>query len=218
MKRQIVLFTNLDFGLRFIQTILKFKKKYPCNYHTYKIYFSSKNINIKTKIKMTLTIMKAFKIIPSFVEDINNQAWIKKRIIGCDTYGVVAGFNQIFKQSTIDSFKVLINFHPSILPLYKGPSPVYWAIKYSESKIGYTIHYINDKIDEGTIIYQDAIDVETDNHIEELYRLSKFAQSKFEEILLLLPNDKLIKRRYIDANSIYQQRYRYIDSKGNITY
>ena len=33
-----------------------------------------------------------------------------------------------------------VNGHPSLLPDYRGPSPVAWAIRNGETEIGYTFH------------------------------------------------------------------------------
>ena len=46
-----------------------------------------------------------------------------------------------------------INFHPSILPKYRGRHSVVWAILNNEEFIGYTIHEINQWMDDGKIIY-----------------------------------------------------------------
>ena len=45
-----------------------------------------------------------------------------------------------------------INVHPSILPAYRGPSPVKSALLNNETETGITIMYMNDKLDEGDII------------------------------------------------------------------
>jgi methionyl-tRNA formyltransferase len=47
-----------------------------------------------------------------------------------------------------------INLHPSLLPKYRGPHPVFWQLKHGESRTGITLHLINDLVDGGDIVLQ----------------------------------------------------------------
>jgi methionyl-tRNA formyltransferase len=47
-----------------------------------------------------------------------------------------------------------INLHPSLLPKYRGPHPVFWQLKHGESHTGITLHLINDLVDGGDIVLQ----------------------------------------------------------------
>jgi len=47
-----------------------------------------------------------------------------------------------------------INLHPSLLPKYRGPNPVFWQLKHGESRTGITLHLINDLVDGGDIVLQ----------------------------------------------------------------
>ena len=47
-----------------------------------------------------------------------------------------------------------INLHCSILPKYAGLLPSFWTIYNKEEKIGSTVHYMDDKIDNGAILGQ----------------------------------------------------------------
>ena len=44
------------------------------------------------------------------------------------------------------------NLHPSLLPTYRGPSPLYWQIINDEPETGLTLHEVTDRIDAGNII------------------------------------------------------------------
>ena len=50
-----------------------------------------------------------------------------------------------------------VNGHPSLLPRYRGPSPVGWAIRNGETEIGYTWHRMDATLDTGPILSQAAI-------------------------------------------------------------
>ena len=48
----------------------------------------------------------------------------------------------------------IVNGHPSLLPRYRGPSPVAWAIRNGEPEIGFTLHYMDAELDTGNILGQ----------------------------------------------------------------
>ncbi|MDC1310608.1 formyltransferase family protein [Flavobacteriaceae bacterium] len=66
---------------------------------------------------------------------------------------ICSGYKSIIQKSELLQRKI-INIHPSLLPKYRGYHGVVWAILNNESKIGITIHEINEYIDDGPIIKQ----------------------------------------------------------------
>ena len=63
---------------------------------------------------------------------------------------------RIISQKFLRSFgKNVINIHPSLLPKFKRVEYLFKRIlKKKETKSGCTVHYVNDKLDEGKIITQ----------------------------------------------------------------
>lgn len=55
-----------------------------------------------------------------------------------------------------------LNYHPSMLPLYRGGSPEYSAIRDGQSEAGVTIHYMDAKFDTGDIVRQQVIPLRSD--------------------------------------------------------
>jgi methionyl-tRNA formyltransferase len=66
---------------------------------------------------------------------------------------VVVAYGQIIPKSIFD-YPVYnsINVHFSLLPKYRGASPVQWAVLNGEQKTGITIFELNEKMDEGDIL------------------------------------------------------------------
>ena len=93
------------------------------------------------------------------VENINSPHFYNR--ISPKDYGIIAGFNQIFRNKVLHRFKSLVNFHPSVLPLYRGPVPSYWCIKNGEEKTGYTLHTVTKKFDDGEVLFQKMIAIGT---------------------------------------------------------
>jgi len=47
-----------------------------------------------------------------------------------------------------------LNIHPSALPAYKGPSPLFWQLFNNEKNLAVSLHYLSDQWDGGTIVSQ----------------------------------------------------------------
>ena len=108
--------------------------------------------------KMEMSETKKFAIAnniivwqPINISDINNNI----SALGTDIIGVLASYGQIIPKSTIDLFKLgIINIHPSILPKYRGPSPIESAIVSGDSQTGVSIIKLIPKMDAGPIYGQ----------------------------------------------------------------
>lgn len=72
---------------------------------------------------------------------------------------VVASFGQILPQEFLD-FKMCINVHPSLLPLYRGASPIQSAILNGDKITGVTIMKVAMEVDAGDIILQERVEIE----------------------------------------------------------
>lgn len=62
-----------------------------------------------------------------------------------------------------------INYHPSLLPKYRGGSAINWAIINGETETGVTIHYIDEGVDTGPIIIQESVAIDPDDTVKSLY-------------------------------------------------
>jgi methionyl-tRNA formyltransferase len=62
-----------------------------------------------------------------------------------------------------------ICFHPSLLPLHRGPSSINWPIIAGETKTGLTIFYPNDGLDEGDILLQKEVEIGPDDTLGTVY-------------------------------------------------
>jgi len=88
---------------------------------------------------------------------------------------VVASFGLIIPKWVLDIPSMgPINIHPSLLPKYRGPSPIQWALRNGDTVTGITFIRMNEKMDAGNILYQETISIEPDdNAITLSERLSK---------------------------------------------
>jgi methionyl-tRNA formyltransferase len=62
-----------------------------------------------------------------------------------------------------------IQYHPSLLPKYRGPSAINWAIALGEQKTGLTIFRPSDGLDEGAVILQKEVAIGPDDTLGKIY-------------------------------------------------
>lgn len=71
---------------------------------------------------------------------------------------VLAGFMRVLSKEFVKKYpKRIINIHPSLLPAFKGTDAIRRAYDYGCKVMGVTIHYVNEKVDEGQIIAQEPL-------------------------------------------------------------
>ena len=71
---------------------------------------------------------------------------------------VVVAYGKIFGPKFLACFpRGAVNLHPSLLPRYRGPSPLTFAILNGDAKAGVTIQAVVLEVDEGDIINQEII-------------------------------------------------------------
>ena len=80
-----------------------------------------------------------------------------------------------------------INIHASLLPKWRGASPVQHALMNNDKVTGYTFIIMNERLDEGKIIYKEKINIDiTDNYATLLSKIislaSKVLVSKIEDL------------------------------------
>ena len=78
--------------------------------------------------------------------------------------GIVAQYGLILPKKIIDSFsKSMINVHGSLLPKYRGASPIQAALINGEKETGITIMVMDEKMDHGPILSQKEMRIDPDD-------------------------------------------------------
>ncbi len=62
-----------------------------------------------------------------------------------------------------------IQYHPSLLPLYRGPSSINWPIIRGDRKTGLTIFRPTDGLDEGPVVLQKETEISADDTLGTVY-------------------------------------------------
>lgn len=87
-----------------------------------------------------------------------------------------------------------INVHPSMLPKYRGPAPIQWAILNGDEKTGVSIMYLDAGMDSGDIITQEEVEIGEDETTGELWnRLSGIGARLLKDVVTDISNGKIVR-------------------------
>ncbi len=119
-----------------------------------------------------------------------------------DVY-VVAAFGQILSQEILDMPRLgCINIHASLLPKYRGSSPIQRAILDGEEKTGVTIMQMDIGVDTGDMLYKKEYVIKPTDTFESLHdELAVLGGQAIVEALALLKEGKLIPEKQRDEDS-----------------
>ena len=157
--------SSLQFAIFYAREIINYKIAVLIR----RIFHMNKHSN-DCYIETNANLGKMFGIPVFKIEgSINDEIWlnkineIKPDLIICIRYA------EILKNSllTIPNGGV-INFHPSLLPKYKGMAPIFQALLHNENEIGFSLHYIDEGIDTGKIIKRQKIKTEKNESVSHI--------------------------------------------------
>ena len=99
-----------------------------------------------------------------------------------------------------------IQYHPSLLPKYRGPSSINWPIIQGETKTGLTIFWPDDGLDTGPILLQKEVAIEPDDTLGSLYfdKLFPMGVEAMVEAVEMAAQDTAPKIVQNDSESTYQ--------------
>lgn len=113
------------------------------------------------------------------------------KVLGADIM-VTAAYGQILRQNVLNlTPKGVINVHASLLPKYRGSSPIQWCIIKGETKTGVTIMRTDIGVDTGDMILKKEIAINPDETAGELFdRLSEVGKVALLDVLDLIESGK----------------------------
>lgn len=112
---------------------------------------------------------------------------------------------QIFKKAIIAiPKKGCLNIHSSLLPAYRGQNANFWVMARGERETGVTIHYINPGIDDGDIVLQEKIMIQSDWSLHDLYmKAIETGSDMIAESLQLVYRNKVTAKKNDVAKGSY---------------
>ena len=95
---------------------------------------------------------------------------------------ICAGYKSIIPKDILEQ-KTIINTHPSLLPKYRGLHSLVWAMLNFEEKLGFTIHLMNEYIDDGDILEQFTINYKNQTSYEIMQLFDRYIRENLGRVV-----------------------------------
>lgn len=97
-----------------------------------------------------------------------------------------------------------VNKHSGLLPRYRGVWPVFWTLLHGERECGVSIHLMNTRIDDGSILYQIKFPIEESDSVYTLYeKIFYHLPGLFLKLLAEIENNLTVPRPNLKEESSY---------------
>ena len=192
-KSKILLFAHQDIGYRTLEFILS--------------EFKNSLAGIVTVGDNEIIGLAKTSGIAHFDFNLYKKEWSTESLLQVD-YIILAWWPKIISKEIIDFPRIgAINFHPSYLPFNKGKNYNFWSIV-EKCKFGVSLHFVDEGIDSGDVIFQREISKSWEDTGESLYIKAK------SEMLTLFKKSypKILNGEYVrikqdkDAGSFHYEK------------
>jgi len=158
---------GLYHGMSYIQSIFKLLReasllfvlmrffelvKYKITHHRLKDLAGFKNIDrIETSdINSQATINQIKEFCPDILVSLFTMQIYKAEVLGLPAFGAITS-------------------HPSIIPQYRGLEVFFWVLANGEDETGVSVFYLNEKIDYGSVLWQQRVPIYDSTTVASLY-------------------------------------------------
>lgn len=139
-------------------------------------------------------------------DDINSEEAIQAIASAKPDFIVVVAFGQFIGSKLLQDYPGrILNVHASILPKYRGPSPIHYALLNRDKKTGVSIMLVNENMDEGDILKICSLDIEKDH----------FFQNLSDDLSIL--GGKCLIDTLDNYNELYEKREKQDNSQASYT-
>ncbi len=127
---------------------------------------------------------------------------------------IVCAYGQIIHQEILNITKYgCLNIHPSLLPKYRGPSPIQGAILNGEEETGVSIILLDEKMDHGPVIANCKLQITNCNYEELSKKLADLGAQLLVEIIPQWINKKIKPAPQNDAEATFTKIIKKGDGK-----
>jgi methionyl-tRNA formyltransferase len=144
----------------------------------------------------------------------NNIEFIQPDVFTCDVVdvikkkffdvGIVVSYGKLIPKNIFDLPKnKIFNIHFSLLPKYRGATPVQSSLCNGETETGVTSFFLSEKLDYGDILIQEKIDIDiNDNFNTLLFKLIPVGINVMKKTIILLKSGSIKTTKQIGEHSI----------------
>lgn len=112
--------------------------------------------------------------VPVTVTDVNSEEF--RNLLRRENVDLVVSISgtQLYRPPLLQSVpRGIINCHGALLPKYRGLMPSYWTLVHGEPEGGVSVHFVDEKLDNGPIVVQKRFEIAKDATLEEVMKRSK---------------------------------------------
>ncbi len=137
-------------------------------------------------------------------EKLNNEFYSLIRGLNADIL-ICFAYGKIFKKEFLELFPFGgLNIHPSLLPKYRGPSPISVAILNGDSISGITIQRLALKMDSGNILLQEEFCINKDDTTQSLTeRVAHLSSDYMLQVMEDIVNSRVKERAQDDSKATF---------------
>ncbi|BBM35285.1 methionyl-tRNA formyltransferase [Pseudoleptotrichia goodfellowii] len=138
---------------------------------------------------------------------------------------VVVAYGKIIPKEIIDIPKYgIINVHSSLLPKYRGASPIHSAILNGDKETGVSIMYIEEELDAGDVILKEYCEITEDDTLGTLHdKLKELGATGLGKTLKLIESENVKTEKQDDTKATFvkpiskeQAKIDWTDTKENV--
>ncbi len=210
-KKKILFFGTPKIAIPSLEIISKLK-----DYEIISVgVFPDRKIGRKQILKPCAVKEKALEL-ELKIKEINNKNELENFIKKTNfDLAIVIAFGMIFPASILSSNK-FINIHFSLLPKYRGASPVQSAILNNETKSGITWQIMSEKLDSGDILFQKTYNISNKKTSDVWQDFAQKTALEFPNFLNNFFTQKLKKIPQNNSKASFCYKFKKEDGKINL--
>lgn len=150
-------------------------------------------------------VCRAYDLTTIACRDANDPAFVEwVRGMAVDLV-IVANFSRILRRPLLEAPAMgCLNVHPSLLPKYRGPHPLFWALANGERTTGVTVHVLTERIDAGPVVLQRALRIQPrDDERALLARCARVATELLPEAMSLVASGQAVSQPQNENEATY---------------
>ncbi|WP_339021546.1 methionyl-tRNA formyltransferase [Spiroplasma endosymbiont of Atherix ibis] len=129
---------------------------------------------------------------------------------------LTCAYGQFISDSILNIFKNCINTHASILPKYRGGSPIQFAIMNGDKKTGISLMKMVKKMDAGEVYYQEEIDIDENDDSATLFeKMAILGKKMIKEKLMAIFDGKLVGQKQDESKVTFAYNLKNEEEKIN---
>lgn len=160
----------------------------------HQIIFAGENHGGVAAFKSLQSTFKSIEVLSEDDTIINMMRKSDRRILSFEEarapLAVCAAYRPLIGKEILDKITI-INTHPSLLPKYRGVHALAWAMINMEKELGFSIHLMNEHVDDGDILEQFRVDYNNQTAQEMLNLFNEYVEQNLGRVVLDYMNNKI---------------------------